>query len=143
MVAGLMRFILLGLLVAEGCGGTSAKPSLEPPGTTMRMPDAGPQATEPCFTQGQFQEVMTLHQDTIRSMCWVHLWSRRPTVKVVVRLTILPDGSTQDVSASSDEPLVAKCVQDDVRRWEFPAQGCRQKVAFSYNFVRTEAPDGG
>jgi hypothetical protein len=55
---------------------------------------------------------------------------------VSVSLTIGPDGSPQAVSANADESSVAKCVENDVRSWRFPAMGCSQQTSFSFHFVR-------
>jgi hypothetical protein len=51
-------------------------------------------------------------------------------------VTIGPDGVPQNASASGDDPSVAKCVENDVRGWHFPALGCSQKTGFSFKFVR-------
>ena len=58
------------------------------------------------------------------------------SVNVGVSMTIAPDGSAQSVSASGDELSVAKCIENDVRGWRFPAMGCSQKTSFSFKFVR-------
>jgi len=57
-------------------------------------------------------------------------------VNVGVSMTIGPDGSAQSVAANGDEPSVAKCIENDVRGWRFPAMGCSQKTNFSLKFVR-------
>jgi predicted Zn finger-like uncharacterized protein len=95
-----------------------------------------PKAPGQCFSQGQVQQVMSLHQTAIQRSCWERNPSNRSAVKVSISLTIEPDGSTQAVSASSEEASVARCVENDVRGWRFPSMGCSQKVGFSYNFVR-------
>ena len=51
-------------------------------------------------------------------------------------MTVGADGSAQGVSASGDEPSVAKCIENDVRGWHFPAMGCSQKTGFPFKFVR-------
>ena len=82
------------------------------------------------------QQVIGLHQVGIRRACWERNPTVKPTVSVNVSLTVGPDGSAQGVSATGDEPSVAKCIENDVRGWHFPAMGCAQKTAFSLKFVK-------
>jgi predicted Zn finger-like uncharacterized protein len=96
----------------------------------------GPKAPGQCFSQGQVQQVIGLHQVSIRRACWERDPSTKPSVNVSVSMTIGADGSAQGVSASGDEASVAKCIENDVRGWHFPAMGCAQKTAFSFKFVR-------
>jgi predicted Zn finger-like uncharacterized protein len=89
-----------------------------------------------CISGGQVQQVIGLHQLAIRRTCWERNPTAKPTVNVSVALTVGPDGSAQNVSTSGDELSVAKCIENDVRGWHFPAMGCSQKTGFSFKFVR-------
>ena len=82
------------------------------------------------------QQVIGNHQLAIRRACWERNPTVKPTVNVSVSLTVGPDGSAQNVSTSGDELSVAKCIENDVRGWRFPAMGCSQKTGFSFKFVR-------
>jgi len=110
-------------------GGTSISP-IDDPGSE------GSHAPGTCFSSGQVQQVIGLHQVGIRRACWERNPTSKPTVNVSVSLTIAPDGSAQNVSASADEASVAHCVESDVRAWRFPAMGCSQQTSFSFHFVR-------
>jgi predicted Zn finger-like uncharacterized protein len=110
--------------------GTNVAPSEDPGGG-----DA-PSAPGQCISGGQVQQVIGLHQVAIRRACWERNPTVKPTVSVNVALTVGADGSAQGVSASGDEPSVAKCIENDVRGWHFPAMGCSQKTAFSLKFVK-------
>jgi predicted Zn finger-like uncharacterized protein len=96
----------------------------------------GPKAPGQCFSSGQVQQVIGMHQLAIRRACWERDPTTKPTVNVTVSMTIGSDGSPQGVSASGDEASVAKCIENDVRGWHFPAMGCSQKTGFSFKFVR-------
>jgi len=96
----------------------------------------GPKAPGQCFSQGQVQQVIGMHQLAIRRSCWERDPTTKPTVNVAVSMTIGADGSAQSVAASGDEGSVAKCIENDVRGWHFPAMGCSQKTGFSFKFVR-------
>jgi hypothetical protein len=89
-----------------------------------------------CISEGQVQQVLGAHQSAIRRACWERNPSTKPTVNVSVSLTIGGDGSAQGVSASGDDPSVAKCIENDVRNWRFPAMGCAQRTNIPFKFVR-------
>jgi predicted Zn finger-like uncharacterized protein len=110
--------------------GTSVAPTDEPGGG-----DA-PAAAGQCLSGGQVQQVIQLHQLAIRRSCWERNPTTKPTVNVSVSMTVASDGSAQGVSASGDELSVAKCIENDVRTWHFPAMGCSQKTSFAFKFVR-------
>ncbi len=95
-----------------------------------------PAAAGQCLSGGQVQQVIQMHQLAIRRTCWERNPTAKPTVNVSVNMTVGGDGSAQSVSASGDEPSVAKCIENDVRNWHFPAMGCSQKTGFSFKFVR-------
>jgi len=99
----------------------------------------GPKAAGQCFSSGQVSQVIGLHQPGIRRACWERNPTTKPTVNVNVSLNIGPDGAPQSVSANADEPSIAKCVENDVRTWRFPAMGCSQQTGFSFHFVRQRA----
>ncbi len=110
--------------------GSSVAPGEEPGGE-----NAAP-APGQCLSGGQVQQVIQAHQLALRRACWERNPTTRPTVNVSVQLTVGPDGSAQGVSATGDEPSVAKCIETDVRNWRFPAMGCPQKTSIPFKFVR-------
>jgi hypothetical protein len=118
-----------GPLDLHGLTGNSVTPTDDPG-------DNGSKAPGQCFSSGQVTQVIGLHQPGIRRACWERNPTTKPTVNVSVSLTIGPDGSPQAVSANADESSVAKCVENDVRSWRFPAMGCSQQTSFSFHFVR-------
>jgi len=88
------------------------------------------------LTEGQVQQVIAAHRTAIGRVCWERNPSAKAAVNVSVMLTVGPDGSAQNVSASGDESSVAKCIENDVRGWRFPATGSSQRTNFSLKFVR-------
>jgi len=139
-----------GKVAMGGGGGAKAVPSATSSGRSLdlsglsRSPilpgedpgSEGAKAPGQCFSEGQVQQVIGLHQVGVRRACWERNPTTKPTVNVAVALTIGPDGSAQGVTTTSDEPSVAKCIENDVRGWRFPAMGCSQKTGFSFKFVR-------
>jgi predicted Zn finger-like uncharacterized protein len=88
------------------------------------------------ITSAQVQQVIGLHQPGVKRSCWERNPTTKAAVNVNVSLTVNGDGTTSGVSATSDEPSVAKCVENDVRTWHFPAMGGSQPTAFSFHFIR-------
>jgi predicted Zn finger-like uncharacterized protein len=117
-----------GPLDLGGLGG-SVKPTDDPGGDAPKAPGQ-------CFSSGQVSQVIGLHQPGIRRSCWERNPTTKPAVNVTVNLTIGADGTPGAVAASADEGSVAKCVENDVRSWRFPAMGCSQPTSFSLHFVR-------
>jgi len=121
---------------------TSSGRSLDLSGISHNTPvpgeDLGNETKAPgqCFSEGQVQQVIGLHQVGVRRACWERNSTTKLTVNVAVALTIGPEGSAQGVTATGDDPSVAKCIENDVRGWRFPAMGCSQKTGFSFKFVR-------
>ncbi len=89
-----------------------------------------------CISGSQVQQVIANHQVAIRRACWERSPSMKPSANVSVSLTVAGDGSAQGVSATGDDPAVAKCIETDIHNWRFPAMGCSQKTSFGFKFVR-------
>jgi predicted Zn finger-like uncharacterized protein len=126
-----------------GATSTGAKGPLDLSGLTGQnvapTPDMGgdtPKAPGQCLSEGQVSSVINAHRVAVNRTCWERNPTQKPAVNVGVTLTIGADGSAQGVSASGDEPSVAKCIENDVRNWRFPAMGCSQKTSFSFKLVR-------
>jgi hypothetical protein len=89
-----------------------------------------------CISGSQVQQVIANHQVAIRRACWERSPSMKPSANVSVSLTVMGDGSAQSISATGDDPAVAKCLETDIHNWRFPAMGCSQKTSFGFKFVR-------
>ena len=89
-----------------------------------------------CISGSQVQQVIANHQVAIRRACWERSPSAKPSANVSVTMTVAANGSAQGVSATGDDPAVAKCIETDVKNWRFPAMGCSQKTGFGFKFVR-------
>ncbi len=98
--------------------------------------DAPKAASGQNLTEGQVQQVIAAHRTAIGRVCWERNPSNKAAVNVSVMLTVGGDGSAQNVSATGDESSVAKCIENDVRTWRFPATGSAQRTNFSLKFVR-------
>ena len=101
------------------------------PGSDTPKPAGGGNLTE-----AQVSQVVGLHRPGVSRGCWDRNPTAKPAVNVTVSLTVAPDGSAQNVSAAGDDASVAKCIENDVRNWKFPASGASQKIAIPFKFVR-------
>jgi hypothetical protein len=108
-----------------------SRPAVDPNNT-----GDGPKAPGQCLTSGQIQGVIGQHRIGVSRMCWEKSASTRQSVNVGITLSIGPGGEVQSVNASGEDGAVAKCVENDVRNWHFPAGGCVQQTFFSLKFVK-------
>ncbi|HZU84399.1 MAG TPA: hypothetical protein VE987_15825 [Polyangiaceae bacterium] len=95
-----------------------------------------PKGPAQCISAGQVQQVLTMRMPGIKRSCWERNPSSKPIVNVNVSMDIGPDGTPQNVTSSGDEPSIAKCIENDVRGWRFPAMGCSQKTQIPFKLVR-------
>jgi hypothetical protein len=95
-----------------------------------------PRVPGQCFSSGQVQQFVSTHQAAIQRTCWERNPSNRLASNVSVTLTVDPDGSVQGVSATGDDQVIAKCIENEVGRWRFPGMGCSQRMNIPFHFVR-------
>jgi predicted Zn finger-like uncharacterized protein len=112
----------------HGLGGNGVALADDPSGD-------GPKAAGQCLSEGQVQRVVQLHMVAVRRSCWERSQATKASVNINVSLTVGADGSAQAVNASGDDPSVAKCIENDVRGWRFPAMGCTQKTSIPFKFL--------
>jgi predicted Zn finger-like uncharacterized protein len=110
--------------------GTGISPTDEPASDAPKSTASG------SLTEAQIAPVVGLHRPGVSRGCWDRNPTAKPAVNVTVTLTVTADGSPQNVSATGDDPSVAKCIENDVRNWKFPASGGGQKIAIPFKFVR-------
>ena len=56
--------------------------------------------------------------------------------QVTVHVRFQPSGAVQSVTSTGDEPVVAKCIEQQLRNWSFPAPGEVKQVQIPFVFVR-------
>jgi hypothetical protein len=91
-----------------------------------------------CVSSAEVQHVISANESDLKRACWEHTPTTAPEAKITVTLNVGTDGTPRDVTASGTEPSVAKCAEQEVRAWRFPAHDCgvRQPVSFSLHFRR-------
>ena len=114
----------------SGLGGASAvKLPSDPSGP-------GPSGGGGGFDQGAIERVVNSRKAGVKRTCLDRSTSTSSSTKVTATITIAPNGTVQNVSSAGDEPIVAKCIEQQLRTWSFPAPGEVKQVQIPFVFVR-------
>ena len=83
------------------------------------------------------ERVVASHRAGVKRTCWERGGAdQKSSVNVTVSATVAPDGSVAGTSSSGDDPVVAKCIESQVRSWRFNAPGSTTTVNIPFKFVR-------
>jgi predicted Zn finger-like uncharacterized protein len=83
------------------------------------------------------ERVVASHRAGVKRTCWERGGAdQKSSVNVMVSATVAPDGSVSGTSSSGDDPVVAKCIESQVRSWRFNAPGSTTTVNIPFKFVR-------
>jgi hypothetical protein len=96
----------------------------------------GPSGGSGTFDQASIERVVNTRKAGVKRVCLERSTSTASTTKVTATLTIAPNGQVQNVSTTGDEPVVAKCIEQQLRSWSFPAPGDTKTVQIPFVFVR-------
>jgi serine/threonine protein kinase len=88
------------------------------------------------FDQGAIERVVNSRKAGVKRTCLDRSSSTASSTKVTATITIAPNGSVQSVSTAGDEPVVGKCIEQQLRTWSFPAPGETKQVQIPFVFVR-------
>ncbi len=112
--------------------GLAGGPSMPSPGGTGPSPSGGGGG----FDQAAIERVVNSRKAGVKRTCLERSSSTASTTKVTATITIAPNGSVQNVSTAGDEPVVAKCIEQQLHNWSFPAPGETKTVQIPFVFVR-------
>ena len=105
-------------------------------GPNIRKPtDSGP-AVGGAFDQGAIERVVNSRKAGVKRTCLDRGGSAAGSTKVTAAITIAPNGSVQNVSTSGNDPVVGKCIEQQLRTWSFPPPGEVKQVQIPFVFVR-------
>jgi hypothetical protein len=113
----------LGNLV-PGTGGPSVGPS------------KGSGASGGGLDQAGVERVVQNHRAAVKRTCWERAGADKNSVNVTVTANIAPNGTVASTSSTGDDPVVAKCIESQVRTWTFPAPGSNTTLNIPFKFVR-------
>jgi eukaryotic-like serine/threonine-protein kinase len=103
------------------------------------MPSAGgpgPSAGGGGFDEAAIERVVNARKAGVKRTCLERSTSTASTTKVTATITIAPNGSVQSVSTAGDDPVVSKCIEQQLHTWAFPAPGDTKQVQIPFVFVR-------
>lgn len=115
-----------GLLDGKGSG-----PGIPSPG------GPGPSGGGGTMDQAAVERVVASHRQGVKRTCWERgNADQKPATSVTVNATVGPDGRVQSASSTGDDPAVAKCIENQVKSWQFPASGSTTPIQIPFKFVR-------
>jgi predicted Zn finger-like uncharacterized protein len=88
------------------------------------------------LTQPQIEEVLRAHQLGVRRTCWERGASNSASANVTVQIKIGGNGQVTDANANGNDAVVGKCIEGDVKHWQFPPTGAPTTVNIPFHFVR-------
>lgn len=98
--------------------------------------EGGPSAGAGHFDQASIERVVATHKSGVKRMCIDRGHGGAGTTKVSATITIAPNGQVQNVSTAGDDPVISKCIEQQLRGWQFPAPGESTTVQVPFVFVR-------
>ncbi len=73
----------------------------------------------------------------VRRTCWERGGGdQKSSANVQVSVTVAPSGSVQSATATGDDPVIGKCIENAVKTWTFPAPGNTTTINIPFHFVR-------
>lgn len=88
------------------------------------------------FDQGAIERVVNSRKTGVKRKCLERSSGGASSTKVTATLTIAPSGKVQNVSTTGNDPVVGKCIEQQLRTWAFPAPGEIRQVQIPFVFVR-------
>ncbi len=111
------------LIAGAGAGaGPTASPG-ESPGS-----GGGAQLTE-----DQVKSVLATHTAGVKRTCWERMQTQSSSVNVTVHIVAGNSGQVTSATATGNDPMVARCIEGEVRRWTFPGSGT---IDIPFHFLR-------
>ena len=85
------------------------------------------------------ERVVASHRNGVKRTCWERGGAdQKSSVNVTITANVAPNGSVASTSSSGDDPVVAKCIESQVKTWQFPAPGGNTNTTINipFKFVR-------
>lgn len=105
--------------------------------SSPKLDTSGPSpSTAGTFDQGAIERVVATRKAGVKRTCLDRSSGTAASSKVTATVTIAPNGSVQNVATAGDDPVMAKCIEQQLRTWSFPAPGETKQVQIPFVFVR-------
>jgi predicted Zn finger-like uncharacterized protein len=99
-------------------------------------PGPGPGGGGGGLTQDQIEAVVASRRASVKRACLDRADPSVTNVKINVKATIGGNGLVQSASATGNDPTVARCVENNVKSWTFPASGGTSQLEIPFTLVR-------
>lgn len=106
------------------------------PGAGPAVGTGGGQGPGGSLTSDQIEAVVRSHQTGVKRTCWERSGSQLSAVNVTAHLTIGPTGTVSSAEVDGNDPVVAKCIENQVKTWQFPATGSTSQANIPFHFLR-------
>ncbi len=88
------------------------------------------------LSEEAIQRVVQQRSAGVKRTCWERGGATQSNVNVRVHLSIAATGNVQSASADGNDPMVAKCIENSVRGWQFPVSSGSTTVDIPFHFLR-------
>lgn len=88
------------------------------------------------ITTDQIEQTVRNYSLGVRRTCWERSGVQTPSVNINAKVTVVSSGQVSNVEATGNDPVVAKCIEGQVKSWHFPASGETTTVNIPFKFVR-------
>jgi hypothetical protein len=115
----------------SGLGGGTGGPNVSP------NSGGGPSAGGGGLDSAGVERTVRNHSAGVKRTCWERGGAdQKSSVNITVTANVAPNGSVASTSSSGDDPVVAKCIENQVRTWQFPPPGSSTTINIPFKFVR-------
>ena len=88
------------------------------------------------LSQEAIEGVVRSRTPGVKRTCWERGGGTESNVNVTVKLVIASSGGVSSATATGNDPIVTKCIENQTRAWQFPASNGSTNVDIPFHFLR-------
>ena len=88
------------------------------------------------LTASEIEGVVNNRKTGVTRTCWERSGGNLSSANVTCHVTIAANGSVQSSTAEGSDPVIAKCIETQVKSWTFPPSSGSTQVNLPFHFVR-------
>lgn len=88
------------------------------------------------LSAGEIEAVVNNRKVGVTRTCWERNNGNLSSANVTCHVTIAGNGTVSSSQAEGSDPVVAKCIEQQVKSWTFPPSGGSTQVNLPFHFVR-------
>jgi predicted Zn finger-like uncharacterized protein len=85
------------------------------------------------LTEDEVKSVVTQHSLGVKRTCWDRSSTTTASVNIMVHVVVAGSGQVTQANATGNDPVVAHCLEDEIKRWHWPGGG---EVNVPFHFLR-------